>query len=80
MHQLKAFFEQFNSKDRDPCDVAAGMGEARDETALDWIGTDKKYDWNYLRAASVPGVLAPTTITATSRRTKSAASAGNRSL
>ena len=49
MHQLEAFCEQFNSEERNPCDVAAGMGDARDETSLDWIGTDKKYNWNYLR-------------------------------
>jgi hypothetical protein len=70
VHQLKAFCEQINSEDRDACDVAAGMGEARDETDLDWIGTNKNTIGIICvaaLAASAPGVLAPTTITATSR-------------
>ena len=83
VHDLNGFCDQVHIEDRNACDVAVGVCEVCDETNFDWVGTDKKtigIVWVAALAAKAPGVLAPTTITATSRRTKSAANAGSRSL
>jgi hypothetical protein len=48
VHQLKRFCNQLHVEDRDTRDIAAGLGEARDEANFDRIGTDKKNDRNRL--------------------------------
>ena len=85
-HQLAQKFQplwhQFTEEKIDPCEVAARPGEAGDKTKLNGVFRDQEDDWNGRGCGlgcdrrSMPPLA---TMTATCRRTKSAARAGSRS-
>src|SRR5215831_11410358 len=82
-HQLSQQFQplcrQLNYEKIDPRQVATRPGEARDKTMSDRVVPDDEHDGVAALAANAEAVPPVAAITATPRRTRSAARLGSRS-